>query len=86
MTARRSTTETEIPLSLIPTAIARQIKLHGGVVHRISVMRPCRHYYNITVRKKSLNREFKIRNERALLFEDARFEDRISNGDSGGVI
>jgi hypothetical protein len=58
MTARRSATETEIPLYLIPTVIARQIKLHGGVVHRISVKRTCKHHYNITVHTKSLNREF----------------------------
>ena len=86
MTARRSATETGIPLSLIPTAIARQITRQGGAVHRISVSRTCRHHYNMTDRTKSLNRECKIRNEKALLFEDARFEDRISNGDSGGVI
>ena len=85
MTARRSATETEIPLYLIPTVIARQIKLHGGVVHRISVKRTCRHHYNITVRTKSLNREFKIRNDRALLFADDPVEDMDSDGDSGGA-
>jgi hypothetical protein len=85
MTARRSATETEIPLHLFPTVIARQIKLHGGVIHRISVKRTCGHHYNITVRTKSLNREFKIRNERARLFADDPVEDMNSNGDSGGA-
>jgi len=85
MTARRSATETGIPLYLIPTVIARQIKLHGGVVHRISVKRTCRHHYNITVRTKSLNREFKIRNERARLSTDDPVEDMNNNGDSGGA-
>jgi hypothetical protein len=85
MTARRSATETGIPLYLIPTAIARQIKLHGGVVHRISVKRTCKHHYNITVHTKSLNREFKIRNERALPFADHLADDMNSNGDSGGA-
>jgi hypothetical protein len=85
MTARRSATETGIPLYLIPTAIARQIKLHGGVVHRISVKRTCKHHYNITVHTKSLNREFKIRNERAQLIADDPVEDMNKNGDSGGA-
>ncbi|MCX6683242.1 MAG: hypothetical protein NTZ37_00710 [Methanoregula sp.] len=85
MTARRSATETEIPLYLIPTVIARQIKLHGGVVHRISVKRTCRHHYNITVHTKALNREFKIRNERARLSADNPVEDLNSNEDSGGA-
>jgi hypothetical protein len=85
MTARRSATETEIPLYLILTVIARQIKLYGGVVYRISVKRTCRQHYNITVRTKSLNREFKIRNERARLSTDDLVEDRDSNGDSGGA-
>jgi hypothetical protein len=81
MTARRSATETEIPLYLIPTVMARQIKLHGGIVHRISVKRTHWHHYNITVHTKSLNREFKIRNERAQLFADDPVEDMNSNGD-----
>jgi len=85
MTERRSATETEIPHYLIPTVIARQIKLHGGGVHRISVKRTCRHHYNITVRTKSLNREFKIRNDRVLLFADDPVEEMESNGDSGGA-
>jgi hypothetical protein len=83
MTARRSATETGIPLYLIPTAIARQIKLHGGVVHRISVKRTCKHHYNITVHTKSLNREFKIRNDRAQSFADDPVEDMNSNGEFG---
>jgi hypothetical protein len=85
MTARRSATETEIPLYLIPTVIARQIRLQGGAVYRISVKRTCKHHYNITVRTKSLNREFKIRNERALPFADDPVEDMNNNGDSGGA-
>ena len=86
MTACRSATETEIPLYLIPASIARQITRQGGAVHRISVKRTCRHHHNLTVRTKPLNREFKIRNDKALLFADDRFEDMNRNGDSGGVI
>jgi hypothetical protein len=86
MTVRRSATGTGIPLYLIPTAIARQIKLQGGSVYRISVKRTCRHHCNITVRTKSLNKEFKIRNDRAVLVADDPVEDMNSNGDSGGAI
>lgn len=85
MTERRSTTETEIPLYLIPTAIARQIKRQGEAVYRISVKRTHWHHYNIAVRTKSLNREFKARNERALPFADDPVEDMSSNGDTGGA-
>jgi hypothetical protein len=85
MTACRSATETGIPLCLIPAVIARQIKLHGGVVHRISVKRTCKHHYTVTVRTKSLNREFKIRNERALPSADDPVGDMNGNGESGGA-
>ena len=85
MTARQSATETEIPLYLIPTAIARQINMWGEEVYRISVKRIHWHHYNITVRTKSLNREFKARNERALPFADDPVEDMSSNGDTGGA-
>lgn len=80
MTARRSATETEIPPHLFPTVIARQIKLHDGVVYRISVKRNCGHHFNITVRTKSLNREFRARQ-----FADNPVEDLNSNGDYGGA-
>jgi hypothetical protein len=86
MTARRSATEIEIPLCLTPTAIARQIKTQGKAVYSISVKRTHLHHYNITVRTKSVNREFKTRNDRAQLFADNPIEDMISNKDSGGAI
>ena len=50
MTARRSTSETEIPLYLIPHVIARQIKERGDDVYRISVKRTHWHHYTIKVR------------------------------------
>ena len=90
MTAHRLATETELPLCLMPTVIARQIKMRGEAVYRISVKRIHWHHFNITVRTKSLNREFKIRNEsrtrneRALPFADDPVKDTNNNGDSGG--
>ena len=62
MTARRSATETHIPLYLIPHVIACQINKQGEDVYRISVKRILWHHYNITVRTKSLKRECKPRN------------------------
>jgi hypothetical protein len=59
MTARRSATETGIPLYLIPHAIARQIHRQGRKVNRISVKRGQRHHYNITVGTKSPKRELR---------------------------
>ena len=59
MTARRSATETEVPLYLIPTVIGRQIKKRGNAVYRISVKRTHWHHYNISVRTKSLPRELR---------------------------
>ena len=59
MTARRSVTEAEVPLYLIPAVIARQIKKRGNAVYRISVKRTHWHHYNISVRTKSLPRELR---------------------------
>jgi hypothetical protein len=64
MTARRSTSETEVPLYLIPHVIARQIKERGEDVFRISVKRTHWHHYNVTVRTKAPNRELRVREER----------------------
>lgn len=56
-TARRSQSETEIPLYLIPQAITRLIRGRGEKVYRISVVRTHYHHYNISVRTPSLKRE-----------------------------
>ena len=53
----RSRTETEIPLYLLPLAIARRIREWGDVVYRISVVRTRWHHYNVTVRTKSIRKE-----------------------------
>ena len=60
LTGRRSSIDTGIPLYLIPSAIARQIRMLGERTYRISVKRTCRHHYNITVRTKSLHRELRV--------------------------
>ena len=63
MTERRSKSETEIPLFLIPTVIARQIKEQGDDVFRISVKRTHWHHYNVTVRTKQVHRELRGRED-----------------------
>jgi len=63
MTTRRSKSEIEIPLYLIPHVIARQIKERGDAVFRISVKRTHWHHYNVTVRTKPLRRELRVRED-----------------------
>ena len=48
MTQRQLTTETEIPLCLVPTVIASHISKHGGKVYSISVERTDLHNCNIS--------------------------------------
>jgi len=57
MSKSKSVTEGEIPLYLLPRAIARQINRFGDSVYRISVKRTHWHHYNISVRTKSLPKE-----------------------------
>jgi hypothetical protein len=57
MVKRRSTTQTEIPLYLVPQAVHRQIRDWGAGVYRISVVRTHWHHYNVTVRTRSPARE-----------------------------
>ena len=57
MSKSRSITEGEIPLYLLPRAIARQITRFGDSVYRISVKRTHWHHYNISVRTRSLPKE-----------------------------
>jgi hypothetical protein len=53
----RSVTEGEIPLYLLPRAISRQINRMGDSVYWVSVKRTHWHYYNISIRTKSLPKE-----------------------------
>lgn len=57
MTPSRSKTECEIPLYLLPQAVARQVRERGDAVYRISVVRTHWHHYNVTVRTKPVPRE-----------------------------
>jgi len=57
MAKSKSITEGEIPLYLLPRAIAHQINRMGESVYRVSVKRTHWHHYNISVRTRSLPKE-----------------------------
>jgi hypothetical protein len=63
--------ESDIPLFLLPQAIAGQIRERGSTVYRISVKRTHWHYYNVTVRTKSVPRELAPRSDAALSLHEA---------------
>ena len=55
----KSVTAGEIPLYLLPRAIALQVNRMGDSVYRISVKRTHWHHYNVSVRTKSIRRELR---------------------------
>ena len=59
MPKSKSITAGEIPLYLLPRAIALQINRMGDKVYRISVKRTHWHHYNVSVRTKSVCRELR---------------------------
>jgi hypothetical protein len=70
MTSAKSLRATEIPLYLIPQAIARLIRQRKEKVYRISVVRTHYHHYNISVRTRSLSKELRPVREPAPEFFD----------------
>jgi len=59
VTKKLSEQETEIPLYLIPQAVARWIRKKGGAVYRISIRRTHWHHYNVSVRTKAIRKELR---------------------------
>jgi len=59
MTKLTSVQEAEIPLWLLPQAIARLIRQQGDAVYRISVKRTHWHHYNVSVRTKRITKELR---------------------------
>jgi hypothetical protein len=57
MTRSLSAQLAEIPLYLLPRAIAELIRKKGEAVYRISVVRTHWHHYNVSVRTKRIKRE-----------------------------
>jgi len=56
-----SRSENEIPLYLLPHAVALKVQEWGDAVYRISVKRMHWHHYNVTVRTKRVPRELATR-------------------------
>jgi hypothetical protein len=57
VTRRRSRTGGEIPLWLLPQAVAWKVREWGDAVYRISVKRTHWHHYNVTVRTRPVRKE-----------------------------
>lgn len=74
MTKAKSMRATEIPLNLVPYAIARLIRERGEKVYRISVKRTHYHHYNISVRTRLLPKELRPVREYA----------PVTSGEDGG--
>lgn len=59
MTRRRSRTEGEIPLHILPLVIIRTIREWGDALYRISVKRTHWHHFNVTVRTRPIPKELR---------------------------
>jgi hypothetical protein len=59
VTRRRSRTEGEIPLHILPVVLTRTIREWGDGLYRISVKRTHWHHFNVTVRTRPIPKELK---------------------------
>jgi len=59
VTRRRSRTEGEVPLHILPLVIIRTIREWGDALYRISVKRTHWHHFNVTVRTRPIPKELK---------------------------
>ena len=59
MTRKRSRTEREIPLHILPLVLTRTIREWGDALYRISVKRTHWHHFNVTVRTRPIPRELR---------------------------
>lgn len=57
MTRRRSRAGVEIPIRLLPPAIARKVRTWGDAIYRISVKRTHWHHDTVTVRTRMVRKE-----------------------------
>ena len=81
MTNAKSMRATEIPLNLVPHAIARPIRQRGEKVYRISVKRTHYHHYNVSVRTRLPPRELRAREKfPALDYPPVRSDDNCEGG------
>lgn len=59
MTRKRSRTEAEIPLHILPLVLTRTIREWGDGLYRISVKRTHWHHFNVTVRTRPIPKELR---------------------------
>lgn len=50
----------KVPLFLIPSIVKKEVKRAGGGLIRIVVKKAGRHYYNVSVRTRSICRELRM--------------------------
>jgi hypothetical protein len=59
MTARRSATDTGIPLCLIPQVVMREVRTHGEELERAIVRKRGNHFYKISIRTRPIKGELR---------------------------
>jgi hypothetical protein len=84
VTKRLSITETEVPLYLLPQAVARLVRERGEKVYRISVKRTHWHHYNVSVRTRSPPRELRARKDYVRVPVSRQVQDDGPGDESGG--
>lgn len=82
MPRRPATIERDIPLFLIPHIVMRGIRTHGEELERVIVRKTRRHYYNVSIRTRSIKRELKRGKKYASGIPEANI--RVDGEDKGG--
>jgi hypothetical protein len=59
MPRRQTTVERDIPLFIVPHMIMKRIRTHGENLERVIVRKSGSHYYNISIRTRTVKRELK---------------------------
>ena len=68
---RRAAVQTpKVPLFLVAAIVKKEVKKAGEELVRIVVKKTGRHYYNVSVRTRSINRELRARVPQASRRED----------------
>jgi hypothetical protein len=61
MPRRATTIEREVPLYLIAHFIQREVRTNGEDLERLIIRKTHRHFYNISMRTRPINRELRGR-------------------------
>ncbi|MFA5222242.1 MAG: hypothetical protein WC391_08160 [Methanoregula sp.] len=57
MSRKPATTQRQIPLFLVPHIVMRGVRAYGDDLERVIVRKVGQHYYNISIRTRTINRE-----------------------------